>query len=88
MLVGLPRWLRGKESAYQCRKCRRLGFIPGSGRFPGEGNGNPLQFAWRIPWTEEPGGLQSTELQRIGHDRATERIINVGNITSPQETGP
>ena len=25
-------------------------------------------FAWRIPWTEEPGGLQSTELQRVGHD--------------------
>ena len=33
-----------------------LGLIPGSGRFPGEGNGNPLQyFAWRIPWTEELG---------------------------------
>ena len=45
-------------------------------------------LAWRIPWTEEPGGLQSTDLQRIGHDRATEHIINVGNITSPQETGP
>ena len=25
-------------------------------------------LAWRIPWTEEPGGLQSTELQRVGHD--------------------
>ena len=25
-------------------------------------------LAWRIPWTEEPGGLQSTGLQRIGHD--------------------
>ena len=25
-------------------------------------------LAWRIPWTEEPGGLQSMELQRIGHD--------------------
>ena len=25
-------------------------------------------FAWRIPWTEEPGGLQSTESQRIRHD--------------------
>ena len=25
-------------------------------------------FAWRIPWTEEPGGLQSTGLQRVGHD--------------------
>ena len=25
-------------------------------------------LAWRIPWTEEPGGLQSIELQRIRHD--------------------
>ena len=25
-------------------------------------------FAWRIPWTEEPGGLQSMELQRVRHD--------------------
>ena len=25
-------------------------------------------LAWRIPWTEEPGGLQSIVLQRVGHD--------------------
>ena len=25
-------------------------------------------LAWKIPWTEEPGGLQSTESQRVGHD--------------------
>ena len=25
-------------------------------------------LAWRIPWTEEPGGLQSTGMQRVGHD--------------------
>ena len=25
-------------------------------------------LAWRIPWTEEPGGLQSMGLQRVGHD--------------------
>ena len=25
-------------------------------------------LAWRIPWTEEPGGLQSMWLQRVGHD--------------------
>ena len=32
--------------------------MPGSGRFPEVGNGNPLQYlAWKIPWTEEPGGL-------------------------------
>ena len=29
-------------------------------------------LAWRIPWTEEPGGLQSTELQRAGHNWLTE----------------
>ena len=28
-------------------------------------------LAWRIPWTEEPGGLQSTGLQRVRHDWAT-----------------
>ena len=28
-------------------------------------------LAWRIPWTEEPGGLQSTGLQRVGHDLET-----------------
>ena len=28
-------------------------------------------FAWRIPWTEEPGGLQSMGSQRVGHDLGT-----------------
>ena len=30
--------------------------------------------AWRIPWTEEPGGLQSMGLQIVGHDRVTKHI--------------
>ena len=30
-------------------------------------------LAWRIPWTEEPGGLQSMQLQRVGHDLATKQ---------------
>ena len=39
-----------------------VGLIPGLGRSPGEGNGNPLQYlAWKIPWMEEPGRLQSME---------------------------
>ena len=29
---------------------------------------HPSILAWRIPWTEEPGGLQSRGLQRVGHD--------------------
>ena len=28
-------------------------------------------LAWRIPWTEKPGGLQSEGLQRVRHDRTT-----------------
>ena len=38
------------------------GLIPGSGRSFRIGNGNPF-LAWKIPWTEEPGGLQSKGLQ-------------------------
>ena len=30
-------------------------------------------FAWRIPWTEEPSGLQSKRLQRVGHDQMVYR---------------
>ena len=45
-----------------------MGSIPGLGRSPGERNGIPLSIiAWRIPWTEEPGRLQSMGLQRVGH---------------------
>ena len=45
-------------------KAGDLDLIPGSGRSPGEGNGNPSSIlALRIPWTEEPGGLQSMGLQ-------------------------
>ena len=41
------------------------GSIPGSGRSPGEGNGNPLQYSClEIPWTEESGGLQSMGSQK------------------------
>ena len=45
------------------------GLVPGSGRSPGEGNSNPPQYlAWKIPWTEEPGGLQSMRSQTAGLD--------------------
>ena len=30
-------------------------------------------LAWRIPWMQEPGELQSMESQRVGHDLATKR---------------
>ena len=53
-----------------------VGSIPGLGRSPEGGrNSNPPPhppspsiLAWRIPWTEEPGGLQSMRSQRVRHD--------------------
>ena len=48
---------------------RDMGSIPGSGRSPGVRHGSHSSIvAWRIPWTEEPGGLQSIRSQRMGHD--------------------
>ena len=48
---------------------RDTGSIPGWGRFPEEGMVTHSGIlSWRIPWTEEPGGLQSKELQRVGHN--------------------
>ena len=65
----IPWWLRRYRSAYNVGD---PGSIPRSGRSPGEGNGNPLQYlAWKIPWMEEPGGLQSMGSQRVRHDWVT-----------------
>ena len=50
-----------------------VSLVPGSGRAAGEGNGCLFQYSpWEIPWTAEPGGLQSTGSQRVGFDLATE----------------
>lgn len=44
------------------------GLNPGSGRSSGGGNGNTLQYSYLgNPMEEEPCGLQSMELQRVGH---------------------
>ena len=46
---------------------RLAGFIPGLGRPPGVGNATHSSIlAWRIPWTEEPGRLQSMGSLRVG----------------------
>ena len=67
---GLSWWLRGKKKKNPPANVGNTGSILGSGRCPGEGNGDPLQYsflflffhssilAWEIPQTETPGGLQ------------------------------
>ena len=43
--LGFPRWLSAKEPTCQCGRQRRRALVPGSGRSPGEGSGNPLQYS-------------------------------------------
>ena len=46
-----------------------VGLIPGLERSPGGGYGNSLQYlAWKISWTEEPGGLKSIGSQKVIQD--------------------
>ena len=47
-----------------------FGLIPGLGRSPGGGHGNPTPvfLLGEFPWTEEPDRLQSMESQRVRHD--------------------
>ena len=66
-ISGFPSGGSGKECTCQCRRCKK------EMQFPYLGWGDPLEkgkatyssiLAWRIPWTEEPGELQSMGLQR------------------------
>ena len=57
----------GKNLPASAGDTRDMGSIPGLGRSPGEEMATHSNIlAWRILWTEEPGGLQSMELQRDG----------------------
>ena len=59
------KWKKKKLKSYPCR-CQKCYLF---------WNGNPLQNSClKTPWLEEPGGLQSKELQRVGHDWATKHM--------------
>ena len=69
MYWGFPHSSAGKESACNAED---LGLICGSGRSPGEGNGNPLQCSC-LENTMDRGAWQATVngVERVGHDLAT-----------------
>ena len=68
---GFPGGSDGKEYDYNVRdSCS----VPGSGRSLEKGMAaHSSILAWRIPWTEEPGRLQSMGSQRVRHDLATKQ---------------
>ena len=68
--LGFPGGISGKEPNCQCRRLKRLRFTPWVRKIPlQEGVAtHPSILAWRIPWTEEPGGLQ--RVRHNGNDLA------------------
>ena len=67
-ILGLPRWLRGKESTCQCK---RRGFDPWVRKIPWRRKWQPTpvflpgtEDGGACPWTEEPGGLQSMRSEK------------------------
>ena len=68
-LRAFPGDTNGKLPACQCRRWKRRGFNPWVEDPLEEGTATHSNIlAWRIPWTEEPGGLRSVGLQRVRHD--------------------
>ena len=78
--VGFPGGSSGKDLPASAGDVRDTGLVPGSGRFPGRGHGNPLQYsclknpldtgAWRASVSrgvECPGEWSDIECQRVGH---------------------
>ena len=67
-MEGLPRWLSGKESACNAGVA---GLIPGSGRFPGGGHGNPLQHSClenpmdREVWQDTGRGVTESDTTEV-----------------------
>ena len=64
----LPGGASGKELTCQRKRHKRCGFDSWEDPLEEEMSTRSSILAWRIPWTEEPGGLQFIGLQRVGHD--------------------
>ena len=67
---GFPGSASGKEPACPCRRYKRHGLDPWVGKIPlvEEMATHSSVLAWRIPWTEETGGLKFMGLQRVRYD--------------------
>ena len=71
--MGFPGGTSGKEPSCQCRRHKRCRFLGQEDPLEGEMATHSSILAWKIPWAEEPGVLESMELQRVGHDLVTEQ---------------
>ena len=70
VITGFPGGATGKEPSFQCRRCKRCRFDPWVETIPLEESTatHSSTLDWKIPWTEEPGGLRYMGSQRVRHN--------------------
>ena len=90
MYSGYPRkcyqfWFCGNKVCLWIQG--RPGFDPWAGKIPWrrKWQSHSSILAWRIPWTEEPGGLQSTGSRRVGHDWVTSLSLWIQRLIPDHE---
>ena len=68
-MLGLPWWLRGKNPPANAEDARDMGSVSESGRFPGRGNGNPLQYSCqdRGAWSASVHGVVRVRYHLVRH---------------------
>ena len=69
--MGLPRWLSQEVKNLPAVQETQVRFLSREDPLEKEMATHSSVLAWRIPWTEEPGRLQSMGSQRVGHNWAT-----------------
>ena len=88
------RWCRlrrRREAAVAAARAPAVARTPGSTRSPGGGHATHCStLPWRLPWTEEPGGLQSLGSQRVRHSWVTARpvLLTTPRLRGGEGTGP
>ena len=83
MCIELPRECSAKESACNNRRHKRHGFdLRGREDAPEKEMATYSSILpWEIPWTDEPGGLQSMGSQRVRHNSKPARTINTSVLS-------
>ena len=75
-----------KNTLANAEDSREVSLIPGLGRSPGRGQDNHSStLAWKIPWTEQPGGLWSMRSQTVGYNSVTnnndKKLVTFSGLT-------
>ena len=83
--IGFPRWFSDKRTLLPMQESQEMGLQPLSWEDHLEWKMaiHSSILAWKIPWTEEPGGLQSTGSQRVRHSWAQTYILSYYHEVGP-----